>query len=71
MKTIYQAKDFIRSNFGKNIVVKIYGMRNKLDIIEGILSECYKHVFIVDTKFGKKSFTYTDVLLGNIRVNVK
>ncbi len=70
MKTIYQAKEFIRNNYGKRVIVKILGLRNKTDIIEGIISECYKQVFIVNTKLGKKSFTYTDVLVGNIKVTV-
>ena len=71
MKTIYQAKEFIRSNYGKRVVIKVLGIRNKIELVEGIISECYQNVFIVLTKFGKKSFTYTDVLVGNIRVNVK
>ena len=71
MKTIYQAKEFIKSNYGKRVIIKILGIRNKMDIVEGIISECYSHVFIVKTKFGNKSFTYTDVLVGNIKVSVK
>ena len=71
MKTIYQAKEFIRSNYGKRVVIKVLGIRYKIEMVEGIISECYQNVFIVLTKFGKKSFTYTDVLVGNIRVNVK
>lgn len=71
MRTIYQAKEFIRSNYGKRVIIKVLGIRNKIEMVEGIISECYQNVFIVLTKFGKKSFTYTDVLVGNIRVNVK
>ncbi len=71
MRTIYQAKEYIRSNYGKNVVVEVLGLRNKTDIVEGVISECYKHIFIVNTEYGKKSFTYTDVLVGNIRINVK
>ena len=71
MKTIYQAKEFIKSSFGRRVLIKVYGIRNKIDMIEGIISECYSHVFVVRTKFGNKSFTYTDVLIGNIRVSVK
>lgn len=71
MKTIYQAKEFIRSNYGRRVLIKILGIRNKIDMVEGIISECYSHVFIVRTKFGNKSFSYTDVLIGNIKVNVK
>ena len=71
MKTIYQAKEFIRSNYGKRVIIKVLGIRNKIEMVEGIISECYQNVFIVLTKFGKKSFTYTVVLVGTIRVNVK
>ena len=71
MKTIYQAKDFIKSNYGRRVLVKILGIRNKIDMVEGIISECYSHIFVVRTKFGNKSFTYTDVLVGNIKVSVK
>lgn len=71
MITIYQAKEFIRSNYGKRVLIKILGIRNKIEMIEGIISECYSHVFVVRTKFGNKSFTYTDVLIGNIKVDVK
>ena len=71
MRTIYQAKDFIKSNYGRRVLIKVLGIRNKVDTIEGIIKECYSHVFIVDTKFGSKSFSYSDVLVGNICVSVK
>ncbi len=71
MRTIYQARDFIKSNYRKSVKVKVIGLRNKIEKYEGIISECYNNIFIVDTDLGKKSFTYSDVLIGNIKVNVK
>ena len=71
MRTIYEARDFIKSNNGKKIIVKVIGIRNKSEIFEGIISECYNNVFILMTKIGKKSFSYSDVLVGNIVVKVK
>ncbi len=71
MKTIYQVREFIRGNYGKRAIIKVLGIRNKTDLYEGLISECYKNVFILSTKMGKKSFTYTDVLIGNIKVSVK
>ncbi|HAB66373.1 MAG TPA: hypothetical protein DCE23_03300 [Firmicutes bacterium] len=71
MRTIYTSRDLIRSNYGKRAIIKVIGLRNKTEIYEGIISECYNNVFILLTKNGKKSFTYTDVLIGNIKVNVK
>ena len=51
MKTIYQAREFIKSNYGKRVLVKVLGIRNKVDFVEGIISECYSHVFVVKNKF--------------------
>jgi len=71
MKTIYEAKEFIRSNLGKYVQIKAIGLRNKNEFIEGTISACYGHIFMVDTGFGQKSFTYSDVLIGNILVKDK
>ncbi len=71
MRTIYEAKDLIKANYGKRALVKVIGIRNKNEMFEGIISECYDNVFILNTKFGKKSFSYSDVLVGNIAVKVK
>jgi len=71
MRTIYQAKDFIKSIYGKRVSIKIFGIRNKIDVVEGFISELYNQVFVVNTKFGNKSFSYSDVLIGNINITVK
>ena len=71
MKTIYEAKSFINKNKGKRVIIKVLGIRNKSEMVEGIISECYPNIFIVDTLSGKKSFTYTDVLIGNIIIKIK
>ncbi len=71
MRTIYEARDLIKSNYGKRALVKVIGIRNKNDMFEGIISECYNNVFVLNTKIGKKSFSYSDVLVGNIVVKVK
>lgn len=68
MRTIYQARQFIRDSIGKNVIVKVKGIRNKNEFINGKIVECYANIFIVDTGTSKKSFSYTDVLIGNIDV---
>ena len=71
MRTIYEAKEFVRGNKGKNVLIKVLGIRNKNEYIDGIISECYQNLFMVDTINGKKSFTYTDYLIGNILIKLK
>jgi uncharacterized protein Veg len=71
MKTIFQARDYVKSIYGKKVRIKVHGIRNKVDIVEGVVSELYNQVFIIKTKFGNKSFTYSDVLIGNINLTLK
>ncbi len=71
MKTIYEAKNFIKNNLGKNVMIKVMGIRNRNEMLNGFINECYPNVFIVQTDTGKRSFTYTDVLIGNILVKLK
>ena len=71
MRTIYEAKEFIMSNIGKNVIIKVKGIRNKNEIIHGSLEETYKNIFIVDTNTFKRSFSYKDILLGTIVVMIK
>lgn len=71
MRTIYEARDLIKSNLNRNVKVKVHGIRNKNDLINGTITECYPNVFIVNTKCGKRSFSYSDVLIGNIVVKIK
>lgn len=71
MRTIYEAKEFIVGNKGKNVIVKVKGIRNKNEVIIGSISECYKNIFIIDTSLFKRSFSYKDILLGTIVVMIK
>lgn len=71
MRTIYDVKDFIISNKGKNVIIKVKGIRNKCEIVCGNIEECYKNIFIVDTNTFKRSFSYKDILLGIIVVMIK
>lgn len=71
MRTIYEAKEFIRSNIKRKVIIKVIGIRNKSEIIEGIICECYANIFVVDTEINKRSFSYSDVLIGNILVKLK
>ena len=71
MRTIYEAKKFVLDNYGKSVVIKVFGIRNKNELIKGVVSECYRNVFVVDSDKFKRSFSYKDVLLGTIKFIVK
>lgn len=71
MRTIYEARGLIRNNISKEVSIKVKGIRNKNEHLKGVIKECYPNVFIVSTSKGNKSFSYADVLIGNIEVKVK
>ena len=71
MRTIYEAKKFVLDNYDKSVVIKVFGIRNKNELIKGRISECYRNVFVVDSDKFKRSFSYKDVLLGTIKFIVK
>ena len=71
MRTIYEAKSFVKSALGKDVVVKVLGIRNKNEIIKGTIIECYPNIFVIESNNMKKSYTYADVLIGNVVIRLK
>ena len=55
-------KENIEKNLGKRVIVKIYGMRNKVDTIEGIITKVYPNIFMVENNRESKSIAYSDVI---------
>lgn len=47
-------------------MVKIYGMRNKTDSIIGTLKDIYPQIFSVDTGSSIKTFSYSDIINGEV-----
>ncbi|MGN1338035.1 MAG: Veg family protein [Candidatus Coprovivens sp.] len=71
MKTIYEARELVNNNLGNKVWIKVNGLRNKNEFVEGIISDCYKNIFIVESLRGIKSFSYSDVLIGTIKLKFK
>lgn len=71
MKTIYEAKELVNNNIGNKVWITVNGLRNKNELIEGIISDCYKNIFTVDSIRGIKSFSYSDILIGIVKLKFK
>ena len=54
----------------KKVVVHVYGMRNKSEEFIGIVSGVYPYVFTVVVNGSERSFNYSDVIIGDIVVNL-
>lgn len=55
-------RDEIKKNIGKKVLVKIYGMRNKKDFIEGIITKVYPNLFLVENNYESRSISYADII---------
>ena len=64
----------IRNNIielkGKKIKFRYNGSRNQIEEFEGVITNCYNYVFLISLGYINKSFSYSDVLIGNIDVNI-
>jgi uncharacterized protein Veg len=63
----------VASNIGKRVRIQANKGRRKMDVTEGVISETYPSIFLVeiddDKHFVKTmSFSYTDVLTKDVRM---
>lgn len=61
-------KEEISKNFGKDIKINIYGMRNKNYSYFGKINGIYPYIFTVLINGETKSFSYSDVITKEIRI---
>ncbi len=61
-------KEDVRKHLNKNVIIKVFGMRNKNYQVEGYISNVYPSIFTVNENGLEKSFNYSDIATGEIRV---
>lgn len=54
----------------KKISFRYNGSRNQIEEFTGIITNCYNYIFVIDLGYIKRSFSYTDVLIGLLEVNI-
>lgn len=65
---IKKIKEKVESLKNKKIKFKLNGTRNQIEEFEGIITEIYNYIFIVETNNIKKSFSYSDILINNLEI---
>ena len=55
---------------GKKIKFRYNGSRNQIEEFEGIIKNCYNSVIIIDMGNMNKSFSYSDILIGTLEVDI-
>ena len=61
-------KKEIENKLNKSVEVYIYGMRNRKEIVKGVISNAYPNLFTVESNNETKSFRYADIITGEIKV---
>jgi len=55
---------------GKKIKFRYNGSRNQIEEFEGIITKCYNYVFVINVGTINKSFSYSDILMGILEINI-
>jgi uncharacterized protein Veg len=61
-------KDEVRKHLHGEVLVLVYGMRNKNYQVKGYISNVYPSIFTVNENGIEKSFNYSDIATGEIVV---
>jgi len=62
-------KNEIESKVGSNVRIKVNGLRNKTHIYVGRITATYPYIFTVLVENENKSFSYADVITGEVEIN--
>lgn len=69
--TIQDAKNKVTSLKGQDVHLKVNKGRNKIVTLTAIIKEVYPSMFVIsptsDVELDKQSFSYNDLLCGDIR----
>lgn len=61
-------KEQIANNINKKVIVSVHGLRNRVDRYEGTLYKVYPNIFTIMIRGEEKSFTYRDVITGEVKL---
>ena len=63
-------KDRVSKFLGKEVMFRYNGSRNQIEEFSGTITCCYKFVFTIDTGDLIRSFSYSDVLIGVLDIDI-
>ncbi len=64
----FNIKEEIKNNLHRPVIITVYGMRNKINTYEGTINAIYPNIFTILTNNTEKSFSYSDIITGDIKI---
>ena len=61
-------KNELRSKIGKTVQISVYGLRNKVNTYVGKINNLYPNIFTLKTDTMEKSFMYSDLVTGEVKI---
>ncbi len=62
---------YIKSKIGSRVIIVSLQNRNREERYEGIINNIYQNIFTILERNGRcMSFSYVDILIGNVRVYI-
>lgn len=61
-------KEEVASLINKEVMINVSGSRNKKQMYRGIINNVYSNIFTVLIEGVNKSFTYSDVAIGDVKI---
>ena len=61
-------KKEVKDHINTNVEIKVYGTRNRIETLLGIISNAYPNIFIVSVSNENRSFRYADIITGDIKI---
>ncbi len=68
---LYIIREEIKKNINRNVIVTVYGLRNRKCVYEGVIKGIYPNIFTIVNRGIEKSFSYADVITGDIKIKYK
>lgn len=64
----YNLKEELKNNINRNVEVKVYGMRGKVNTYYGKIYKIYPNIFSIYDGKNEKSFSYADVITKEVKI---
>ncbi len=61
-------KEEVASLINKEVMINVTGSRNKNQMYKGVINNVYSNIFTVLIEGTNKSFTYSDVAIGDVKI---
>ena len=71
MNSLNKIREDIKTIEGKKVLIKEHDGRRKDKLVEGVVLNCYKSIFIIEDTKQKRQlcYTYGDVLTNKVIIN--